>query len=33
MASKLINFLESQSYKKDFKELMARLEDKYGIEI
>ena len=33
MASKLVNFLESQSYKKDFEELMIKLENKYGIKV
>ena len=33
MASKLVNFLESQSYKKDFEELMIKLENKYGIRV
>ena len=30
MTSKLINFLESQSYKSDFTDFMRRMEDKYG---
>ena len=30
MASKLVDFLESQSYKKEFKDLMINLESKYG---
>ena len=30
MASKLVNFLESQSYKEDFKQLMKDMENKYG---
>ena len=33
MTSKLINFLESQSYKADFTEFMQRMENKYGKEI
>ena len=33
MTSKLINFLESQSYKSDFTDFMRRMEDKYGKEI
>ena len=33
MASKLVSFLESQSYKKDFKDFMREMEDKYGKEI
>lgn len=33
MPSKLVNFLESQSYKKDFEDLMVRLEKKYGIKV
>ena len=33
MASKLINFLNSQSYKKDFKDFMGEMESKYGSEI
>lgn len=33
MSSKLINFLESQSYKSDFKELMRDIENKYGIKV
>ena len=33
MASKLISFLESQSYKKDFKDFMGEMESKYGEEI
>lgn len=30
MTSKLVNFLESQSYKDDFKEFMKEMENKYG---
>lgn len=30
MESKLVNFLESQSYKEDFKQLMKDMENKYG---
>ena len=33
MTSKLINFLESQSYKEDFTEFMQRMENKYGSKI
>lgn len=33
MTSKLVSFLESQSYKKDFKDFMKEMEDKYGEEI
>ena len=33
MTSKLVNFLNSQSYKPDFKEFMERMEKKYGSEI
>ena len=33
MVSKLVNFLNSQSYKPDFKEFMERMEKKYGSEI
>ena len=33
MPSKLVNFLESQSYKKDFEDLMVKLEKKYGIKV
>ena len=33
MVSKLVNFLNSQSYKPDFKEFMERMEKKYGAEI
>ena len=33
MTSKLINFLESQSYKADFTDFMQRMENKYGKEI
>ena len=33
MGSKLYKFLESQSYKKDFRELMLALENKYGSDI
>lgn len=33
MPSKLVNFLESQSYKKDFEELMTKLERKYGVKV
>lgn len=33
MTSKLVSFLESQSYKDDFKEFMKEMEDKYGLEI
>ena len=33
MTSKLINFLESQSYKSDFTDFMKRMEDKYGSSI
>ena len=33
MVSKLVSFLNSQSYKPDFKEFMERMEKKYGAEI
>jgi len=33
MASKLINFLRSQSYKKDFRDFMESMESKYGLDI
>ena len=33
MASKLINFLRSQSFKKDFRDFMEEMESKYGPEI
>ena len=33
MASKLMSFLESQSYKKDFKDFMGEMENKYGIAV
>ena len=33
MASKLINFLRSQSYKKDFRDFMEEMESKYGLDI
>ena len=33
MASKLINFLRSQSYKKDFRDFMESMENKYGLDI
>ena len=33
MTSKLINFLESQSYKSDFTDFMQRMENKYGSKI